>query len=281
MPIRNLVSLAIAVLLGIVAVLMIQRYVSAPQKPGATASAGTSPVLVATVPIQRGAKVQPPMFRVVNYPSDAVPTGALTSISQVAGDHIALRSLAMNEPVLNAQLSGFGAKSNLSASLTPGMRALSIRINDATSVAGFALPGDRVDVLVTRAAGSGASGYMLTQILAQNVRLLGVDQISDDEGGKPVVSKAVTVETTPEEAKAIQLAQTLGTVSLTLRQLGDGADVDKRATTAADLGGEGRRAPVSHAEGGVRRKASSTAPARPEVRVTRGVESSSYPVAAD
>src|SRR6185436_19841637 len=101
-------------------------------------------------------------FRTVNELVGAGPTARL-----------ALRSLAPNEPILPSKVSGAGGKLNLSGVLTQGMRAVSLRSNDVAGVAGFVLPGDRVDILLTRQLADNSS---VTQVLAENVRVLGVDQ---------------------------------------------------------------------------------------------------------
>jgi pilus assembly protein CpaB len=173
-----------------------------------------------------------------------------------------LRSLVANEPILPGNVSGPGGKLNLSGSVSPGMRAVSLRSNDVSGVGGFVLPGDRVDILLTRTASDNAEkSNTLTQVLAENVRVLGVDQSNNDEADKPVVAKAVTVEVTPEQAASISLGQQVGSVSLTLRRVADDAPLASKAMSVADLG----PAP----------KKPAAAPA-PTVRVIRGVESSRF-----
>ena len=133
-----------------------------------------------------------------------------------------------NEPLLVGNVSGPGGKLNLSSTVAPGMRAVSLRSNDVAGVGGFVLPGDRVDILLTRATGSGEHTDTVTQILAENVRVLGVDQSDNDQADKPVVAKAITVEVTPEQAQSISLGQTVGTVSLTLRHVADDAPLSPK-----------------------------------------------------
>ena len=281
MTLRTLASFAIAAFLGLIAVVLV-RGVLASQKahgPGASAQAGSVPVVVAALAIERGASLKPVMLKIVNYPKDAVPVGAFQSIDQVASSasaRTALRSMSANEPVLAAKLSGAGGKTNLSGTLTPGMRAVSVRSDDVTGVGGFVLPGDRVDILLTRTVGAGEAATTVTQVLAENSLVLGIDQSSDVEADKPVVAKAVTVEVTPDQAQTISLAHAVGSVSLSLRQVSDTAELARKTTSVADLGGAG----------GVRRiapgpRAKAAAPAKPagfEVRVTRGVETVGYPV---
>jgi pilus assembly protein CpaB len=94
------------------------------------------------------------------------------------------------------------------------MRAVTIRANEVIGVAGFVLPGDRVDVLLTRSENRSAP---TTEILLQNLRVLGIDQQSSEKQDKPTVARAVTLEVTEDQAEKLTLASTVGTLSLILR----------------------------------------------------------------
>lgn len=286
MPLRTLASLAVAILLGLVAVLLVRGVLMSRQAAGpAVASDGVS-VVVAALPIERGVALKPAMLKTVKYPRDAVPVGAFQSVEALVGKdappRTTLRALTANEPLMPAKLSGAGGKTNLSGAVTPGMRAVSVKSSDVAGVGGFVLPGDRVDILLTRVVGKGESSMNVTQILAENAMVLGVDQTSDLEADKPIVAKAVTVEVTPDQAQAISLGHAVGDVSLSLRQLTDDGVLVRKATTESDLGLYGRRV-ASSSGGGAAPARRASAPARPpsnltEVRVTRGVETSGYQV---
>jgi pilus assembly protein CpaB len=273
MTLRTIASLAIAILLGLIAVVMVRNVMSA--KPAGVqnaANASLTPVVVAALPIERGASLKPVMLKVVDYPNNAVPAGAFKTIGEVAGAanaRTAMRSMTANEPVLNDKLSGAGGKTNLSGALTPGMRAVSVRSDEVNGVGGFVLPGDRVDILLTRTIGGGDAATTVTQVLAENSLVLGVDQSSDVEANKPLVAKSVTVEVTPDQAQTISLAHSVGAISLSLRQISDKDALVRKATTVADLGGFGRK-PVA--------RAAKAKPKGREVRVTRGVETIGYAV---
>ena len=266
---RTISTLVAAVLLGLIAVLLTRSYLSnaVRSNPAVATSNGVAiPVVVAAANVTRGAVLQAPMLKVAAYPTDAAPAGAFHSIAELTGgpgqQRLALRSLVANEPILPGNVSGPGGKLNLSGSVSPGMRAVSLRSNDVSGVGGFVLPGDRVDILLTRTSGDSAEkSNTLTQVLAENVRVLGVDQSNNDEADKPVVAKAVTVEVTPEQAASISLGQQVGSVSLTLRRVADDAPLTSKAMSVADLGPAPKR--------------SAAAPA-PTVRVIRGVESSRF-----
>ena len=277
MPIRTVVTLAIAVLLGLIAVFLVRNYLSSARGPTQQAQAlVTTPVVVAATQIERGKIVEAPALKVVNYPNDAVPAGAFRTVADLTGTtadkRVAMRAIAANEPILADSISGPGGRLVLSATLTPGMRAVSLRSNDVAGVAGFVLPGDRVDILLTRAI----DNRRVTQILAENIRVVGIDQTNDQAADKPQVARAVTVETTPDQAQMITIAQSVGEVSLTLRHPSDQLPLLRKATTVTDLGifggGAGRPA-VTHA---IQRRRVAPRPQLQEIHVTRGLESADY-----
>lgn len=270
--IRSLATLGAAIFLGLLAVILTRAYLGNAQRSVSTGApvGAVVPIVVAATDVPRGAALQVAMLKVVPYPADAAPARAFHSVAQLTGgpgqQRLALRSMVANEPIMPISITGPGGKLNLSGVVSPGMRAVSLRSNDVAGVGGFVLPGDRVDILLTRAQGGGsgneAANNTLTQILASNVRVLGVDQSDNDEADKPVVAKAVTVEVTPEQAQSISLGQQIGAVSLTLRRVADEAPLTNKAMTVADLGPTPRKA------AGV--------PAAPAIRVIRGVEASRF-----
>jgi len=292
MQTRTVISLAAAGALGLGAVLVARVYVSSVQPNTASASdAGYVPVVVASQPLTRGFKLQPAVLKLARYPADAVPPGAFRSVAEAAsaqgGARIVLKDVASNEPILADRVSGPGGRMNLSGALGAGMRAVSLRANDVAGVGGFVLPGDRVDVLLTRTQDDNVQSTSLTQVLAQNVRVVGVDQSDNQAADKPVVVKAITVEVSPDEAQAITLAQSVGAVSLALRQISDQAPLTRQVTTMADLSRHG--APAAIAVAPVRPRAPSAPRPRSvrpqvaeggasEVRVTRGVMTTGYQV---
>ena len=267
---RTIATLAAALLFGLLAVVLTRSYLNRAVRTNpevATSNGPAIPVVVAAADVPRGGVLQAAMLKVVAYPTNAAPAGAFHTVADLIGgagqQRLALRSMVANEPILPDNISGPGGKLNLSGTVTAGMRAVSLRSNDVVGVGGFVLPGDRVDILLTRATGNGseASKDTLTQILAENVRVLGVDQSNNDEADKPVVAKAVTVEVTPEQAASISLGQQIGTVSLALRRVADDAPLASKAMTVADLGP------------GPRKSAGSGAPT---IRVIRGVDTSRF-----
>ena len=181
-------------------------------------------VVVAARSIQVGQALTPDMMRMQAWPADALPQGAFTQVSQLTTGEarVALRAIEPNEPILASRISGAGGRATLSATISAGHRAVAIRVNDVVGVAGFVLPGDFVDVLLTRQNGSGYNNQdMQTDLLIANVRVLGVDQISSENRNDPQVARAVTIEVTPEDGQKVALAGQIGTLSLALRRADD------------------------------------------------------------
>lgn len=276
MSIRTIATIAISVLLGLIAVFLLQNYLRGQRAADQSQAviAGTTPVVVAAQPIARGIALEPQLLKVVRYPQNSVPPGALTDIAQVSqgGSRLALRPIAPNEPILADRVTTPGGKLNLSAMMTPGMRAVTFRSDDVAGVAGFVLPGDRVDVLLTRTIHDAT----VTQVLGQNVKILAVDQLADEAANQPVVARALTIEVTPQFAQTIRLAQSVGSVSLALRQIGDEAPVLKTVATLRDLGfvGPAPKATQVSYSGAPRRRAPEES-----IRITRGTTTTLYTVA--
>jgi pilus assembly protein CpaB len=273
MSIRMIATLAVAILLGLIAVLLVRGVLNAQRTAAISSlvpSAGSVPVVVAAEPIARGQALEPEKLKVARFPAGASPDGTFSNIAQITGlggPRLALNALVANEPVISAKISGPGGKLNLSGVVAAGMRAVSLRSNDVAGVGGFVLPGDRVDVLLTRSIGSGDNTNTVTQVVAENVRVLGVDQTSDDASDKPMVAKAVTVEVTPEQAQQISLGQSVRSISLALRHVEDNGQLVRQATQVGDLGFGPVKA-GNHSSGG------------PRVRVIRGVETTMFAYSA-
>jgi pilus assembly protein CpaB len=230
-------------LLGLLAV---RNFLGTPPAPAAQQAKkveGTTQVVVAAVALEMGQKIEPVLLRTVPWPTESLPVGTfndinglLAPVNSQPGGRVTMRAIAAGEPILADRISGPGGRMSLSGVLGEGMRAVTIRSNDIAGVGGFVLPGDRVDVEVTRSVTNGDASAMVSNVIAQNLRVLGVDQVADEDAQKPVVVKAVTVEATTEESRRIMLAQQVGQVSLSLRNISDNAAGEWRTVTSLDLG---------------------------------------------
>ena len=143
---------------------------------------------------------------------------------------VALSGIEENEPILKTKLTGPGQRASLAAIIQDGMKAVTVRVNDVAGVAGFVLPGERVDILLTRSL-EREDAY--ADVLLQNVKVLAIDQSADDRSDKPSIVKAVTLEVNTGQAQKLTLAGTVGTLSLALRAAG-AAEVEPTRRVAID-----------------------------------------------
>lgn len=258
MSIRMIATLAVAIFLGLVAVFLTRGVIVANSKTADAAAApvsGMVHVVVAAEPFARGQVLEAVNLKVVDFPATAVPAGTFSSVQQLlgGGTRLAMNPFVTNEPILSDKVSAPGGRLNMSAEIAPGMRGVSIKSSDVAGVGGFVLPGDRVDVMLTRSIAQQASNdsaNTVTQVIAENVRVLAVDQIDDPNANKAVVAKAVTVEVTPDQAQEISLGDSVGTISLALRHVADSGMLLRAATTVQDLGFVARKPVAVHSSGG-------------------------------
>jgi len=190
-------------------------------------------IVVASKPLRFGDELTSGGLREMPWPDNALPAGAFGKIADLTSSkRIVLMPIDTNEAVLASKITGPGQRATLSAMLGDGMMAITIRVNDVEGVAGFVLPGERVDVVLTRA---GEKNNAVNDVVIQNVRVLAVDQLADQRADKPAVVKAVTLEVDPTDGQRVALAATVGTLSLLLRKAGDVVSADTRRVTARDL----------------------------------------------
>jgi pilus assembly protein CpaB len=195
----------------------------------------TQTIVVAAKPLRFGTELNASDLREVPWPKQAVPAGAFNKIGDLLGGgrRVVLTAIEPNEPVLSLKVTGAGQRATLSALVKPGMKAVTIRVNDVEGVGGFVLPGDRVDVVLTRQLDKGSA---TTEVVLQDARVLAVDQSADERAAKATVAKSVTLEVDTVQAQKVWLASSVGNLSLLLRQAGDTSDVKTRKITLKDLG---------------------------------------------
>jgi pilus assembly protein CpaB len=191
-------------------------------------------IVVASRALRFGDELTTFALREVPWPQDALPDGAFSKIADLtATKHVVLAPIDVNEAILASKITGPGQRATLSAVLGEGMKAVTVRVNDVEGVAGFVLPGDRVDLTLTR---QGEKNTAATDVLIENARVLAVDQVADERADKPSVVKAVTLEVNATDGQKIALGSTVGTLSLMLRKAGELADGSTRRVTLSDLG---------------------------------------------
>lgn len=194
-------------------------------------------IVVAARPLRFGDALQKEYLKEIPWPIGTLPSGAFRTTDEILedGDRFVMSAIEPDEPVLGWKITGPGQRATLSAALTEGMKAITIRVNDVLGVAGFVLPGDRVDVLLTRTASDDGRSYV--DVLLQGVKVLAIDQSADDRRDQPAVVKAVTFEVTTEEAQKLTLAATVGQLSLALRNLASSESEATKRVTLLDLEG--------------------------------------------
>lgn len=281
----GLALLALSLVLGAVAVWGLRNFSGAQAEPARVAQplAPAATVVVASRPIAFGEAIGPGVLKTQPWPADAVPQGAFRSVQELvsAQPRLALAPIAANEPILPQRISGPGGRATLSGVIRAGHRAASIRVDDVMGVAGFVLPGDFVDVLVTRREGQDANATMRTDILLEGVRVLAVDQTLAEKND-PVVAKAATVEVSPAQAQKLALAGQVGSLSLALRGTADPLSATTNVSTirTADLRVAGSGQPAAPARPRAIRVAS-RGPSGPSIQVYRAGAASSVPVRSE
>ena len=255
--------LILAVVLGLAASAVVFFYLNQQSAANVTARQ-TRPVVVAASDVTFGTKLDRNLLKVVNYPKDSVPPNAYSSLDSVVGQTTKI-FLATKEPVLMSKLSTIGG--GLSMMVRPDMRASSVTVNLVSSVSGFVVPGDRVDVLVTIDRNGGGMQSATTQTILQNIEVLaaGVKTESKDQENKPNTDlQTVTLLVDPPSAEKMALAMHEGKIHLTLRNPEDTDSVNVGSLNTDQLLGRNSSVPQQHAAPRARSSAPRTAAATPK-----------------
>ncbi|RQS69536.1 Flp pilus assembly protein CpaB [Burkholderia sp. Bp8963] len=260
---RAITMLIIAMVAGLAAVAFASRWLVR------TSSSAVTQVAVATTDLNLGEPLGPNQIRTVSWPTGSVPPGAYADTKELEG-RVVRTSLSRGEPVLESKLAPIGTKGGLSAVIGPGNRAITVRVNDVIGVAGFALPGNYVDVIVnTQEPGKPDNQQSISKIVLEHILVLAVAQQVSRDDTAPKVVNAVTLEVAPEQAEKLDLARSVGTLSLVLRNQIDKQTMNTDGATKVTLLGT-PPAP-----------AAAPAPARVHVRTVRvRVASHAAPAAA-
>ncbi|MGK6305998.1 Flp pilus assembly protein CpaB [Variovorax sp. DT-64] len=254
--IKALGLLFLALLTGLAAAVYASGWVT---RQGSIAS---NKVVVAVVDIELGSRINPQMLSTIDWPSGSVPVGAFKEMKDVQ-ERVAKVSLLRGEAILEGKLAPIGTQGGLSAVISPGKRAMTVRVNDVVGVAGFALPGNFVDVVVNaqQDKGKGEENRQISKTVLEHVLVLAVAQEAGRDDTKPKVVSAVTLELSLEDSEKLDLARSVGTLSLVLRNQVDKDKVQTAGITKSQLFGEKQILPVS---------LTVPAPAAPKPRVFAG-----------
>jgi pilus assembly protein CpaB len=200
------------------------------------AGIASNKVVVAAVDIEPGSKINAEMLSTLEWPSSAVPPDGFMD-AKVLQDRIAKVNILRGEPLLERKLAPQGTLGGLSAVIADGKRAMTVRVNDVVGVAGFALPGNYVDVVVNAQQDKERNGEprQISKTVLERVLVLAVAQEAGRDDTKPKVVSAVTLELSPEDAEKLDLARSVGTLSLVLRNQIDQKTVATVGVTKNEL----------------------------------------------
>ena len=229
------VLISVALVLGGIAAFGVSRWAGI----GGSKASGP-PVVIATAAIEPGAIITKSQVRLFAWPSAAVPPGSSSDPAKLEG-RVARQVIYPGEPVLESKLAALDSKGGLASTISPGKRAITVRVNDVIAVAGFTLPGSFVDVLANV---KDSANEPFSKIVLSRVKVLAIAQETASDQTKPRVVNAVTLELTPEESERLDLARSIGSLSLVLRNELDTAPVTSSGSRRGDVVGV-QRASVS------------------------------------
>ena len=249
---RSIVILIGAIAAGVVSVVMAMQWTNK------KIAGSITQVVVAARDIVPGEKLGPDNMRVMDWPRTSLVRGAAASL-QVFDGRVTMQALTAGEPILDQRLAASGSRPGLSAIIAQGRRAMTVKVNEVVGVAGFALPGNYVDILVTL---NNNGTPPMSRIVLERILVLAVaqDHTVKDES-KPKVVSAVTLEVTPDQAERLDLARSVGSLSMVLRNQMDNGPVASRGALMADI----TRAPA------VSRRSTDSGMPGSSVEIIRGV----------
>jgi pilus assembly protein CpaB len=267
---RTLIVVAIAIVAATVASYGTYRALSlAPQKP---VELPTKKAVVAAKPMPLGTLITRDTIKVVDWPAQTPLQGGFSTVDEVV-DRGLITSVVENEPIIENKLAPKEAGAGLSPTIKPGMRAISIRVNEVIGVAGFVVPGSRVDIVTILKNTTGGGGDTVSRVVVGNVTVLSAgtryDQDEARTDAKAIRSTVVTLMVDPLDADRIALAQSQGELMLTLRHPLDGEPTDDRSIRLASLLSGVADAAPRPAAPVVRRVAAAPAPPPPPPPVAR------------
>ena len=247
--------------------------------PAPSASMATQPVVVAAADLQLGTALKKEDLKIVQFPQGAAPEGAFTQTADLVGRGLIV-PLVKNEPVLGAKLASKEAGAGLPPVIPEGMRAVSVRVNEVVGVAGYVLPGNRVDVVAT-ASPTDQRSDTTSKVVLSNVQVLtaGTRMEQSDAENKPMQVTVVTLLVNPEQAERLALASTEGKIQLALRNPLDTSAPETPGIRTAGLLGSAKAAaaPTARTARSSKPRATTTAPVTmpapepaPSVEIIRG-----------
>lgn len=247
---RNLIFLLLAVIAAVGTAMLARGWVNAQRSDAVTIAAPAQEassqfVLVTTQALPAGKLLGKDDVRWQPWPEDGLNQAYIVKGAQDIEAFVGAvvrRSLAPGEPITEGRIALPGERGFLAAMLTPGMRAISVPVNATSGISGLVFPGDRVDLILTHTFSQGTESEPMprraSETVLRNIRVLAVDQRTDDQDGQPIVAKTATLEVTAKQAEKIAMLTELGRLALTLRSLGSDSG---QATADSDSHGDAQR----------------------------------------
>jgi len=282
----NLIILLVALVMGGAAAFLARAWIERHTAPQAAAAAT---IVVAAAQLPFGTALTEDNTTEIPWAGGHIPEGAYAKKIDLLKDgrRVVLGQLDRSEIVLRTKITAPGQRASLSTLLEEGQRAVTVRVDDVRGVAGFILPGDRVDVVLMREnrQSQGREVENSADVLLEFVKVLAIDQILNERSDQPTVTsvpKAVTLQVNPEQAQKVLLASNIGKLSLVLRQPGESRASQARRITDEDLGPAFARAAVAK-EASVGPAAVPVAPPkdiddRAKVTIFHGMDAKTYEV---
>jgi pilus assembly protein CpaB len=252
---RYTVVFGVAVLVAAAATFGVWRVL---QSAEARNRVATVPVVVALGDIPEGTEIERGMLGTSTWPAQAMPAGAFSRIDSVSG-RVTRVAVFKGEPIVPGRLAPLGTGPGLEVKISPGKRAMAVRINDVAGISGLIQPNSRVDVLVTM----GSRANQVSKVFMENMRVLSVGtQVQRGADGMPADGKTATLEVTPTEAERLAVAMGQGTIQLVLRGYGDPDSINTDGASSTDVMAALRDAPTA-SEPVVRTPVRRTVPRQP------------------
>ena len=262
---RNIIVVVVGVLLALFASIGTYRFLSQKGRMAEEARLQTVGVVVAAADIPFGSTIGPDQVVLSAWPKDRYPKDVLSDVKAAVG-RVVRREFARGEPIVESKLLTTSKNVGmLSLRIPLGMRAFTVRVNEAVGVGGFLMPDARVDVLLTTTS-SDQRATQMSKIILEDIRVLAVGQTIDQKDSKPISVGTVTLAVTPEDAEKLALASNDGKIHLVLRNFADSEKVKTSGISKDRLlsGQHGIPGPVKKQPSRVKK----VAPASP-VRVKR------------
>ena len=214
---RGFTMLIIAAIAAVMAVVIASKWLT-------QRATNVNKIAVVAREVNLGQKLNPDMLKLVEWPANSIPPDSFKDIAELNG-RVTKVSLQVGEPIMASKLAPVGTQGGLSAVIAEGKRAITVRVNDVVGVAGFALPGNFVDIIVHTQKDVGNNenrqSQDISKIVLEHILVLAVAQEVGRDETKPKVVNAVTLEVTPQQAEMIDLARSVGELSLVLRNQSD------------------------------------------------------------